>query len=84
MDGLNPDGLARIGCPVTILTGAASEPFYAPIADRLAARITDARRVELPGLRHTAPITDATRVAHAVRATLGRPAAAIPLEESPA
>ena len=82
MAGLDPDGLARIGCPVTILTGAASEPFYAPIADRLATRITGARRVELPGLRHTAPITDATRIAHAVRAALARPAAAVPLEET--
>jgi pimeloyl-ACP methyl ester carboxylesterase len=82
MAGLDPDGLARIRCPVTILTGAASEPFYAPIADRLATRITDARRVELPGLRHTAPITDATRIAHAVRAALARPTAAVPPEET--
>ena len=84
MAGLDPDGLARIGCPVTILTGAASEPFYAPIADRLAARITDARRVDLPGLRHTAPITDAALIASAVRAVLVRPAAPAPLEESTA
>ena len=82
MAGLDPNGLARIGCPVTILTGAASEPFYAPIADRLATRITGARRVDLPGLRHTAPITDATRIAHAVRAALARPALAVALEEA--
>jgi pimeloyl-ACP methyl ester carboxylesterase len=82
MAGLDPDGLARIGCPVTILTGSASEPFYAPIADRLATRITGARRVELAGLRHTAPITDAARIAHAVRAALARPAAAVPFEET--
>jgi O-succinylbenzoic acid--CoA ligase len=82
MAGLDPDGLARIGCPVTILTGAASEPFYTPIADRLATRITGARRVELAGLRHTAPITDAPRIAQAVRAALARPAAAEPFEET--
>jgi len=33
MTGLDPDGLGSIACPVTILTGAASERFYAPIAD---------------------------------------------------
>jgi pimeloyl-ACP methyl ester carboxylesterase len=82
MAGLDADGLAGIGCPVTIVTGSASEPFYAPIADRLVTRITGARRVELPGLGHTAPITEAPRIAHAVRAALARPAAADPIEET--
>ncbi len=64
MDGLEPDGLARITCPVVIASGGASEPFYAPIADELAARIgPHAVRERLPGLRHTAPITDAALVA---------------------
>ncbi len=67
MTGLDPDGLARIACPVAILTGSASEPFYAPIADALAARILGARRIDLAGLRHTAPITDPATVAAAVR-----------------
>ena len=67
MAGLDPDGLARIACPVAILTGSASEPFYAPIADALAARIPGARRTDLAGLRHTAPITDPATVAAAVR-----------------
>ncbi len=49
---------------------AASEPFYAPIADALAARIPGARRAELPALRHTAPITDPGAIADAVRAAL--------------
>jgi len=91
MDGLDPDGLGRIRCPVTILTGAASEPFYAPIADALAARVPGARRVELPGLHHTAPITEPHAVAVAIRAAiarpdaaLGRPVAAAPPEETPA
>ena len=74
MQGLDPGGLARIACPVTILTGTASEPFYAPIADAAAARIPGARRVRLAGLRHTAPITDPGPVAAAVRAAL-RPSA---------
>ena len=71
MAGLEPDGLGSIACPVTILTGAASEPFYAPIADALAARIPGARRAELPALRHTAPVTDPGAIADAVRAALG-------------
>jgi O-succinylbenzoic acid--CoA ligase len=84
MVGLDPDGLRRIGCPVTILTGAASDPFYAPIARTLAARIPGGRCAHLPGLRHTAPITDAALIADAVRAALGRPVAAAPPEETPA
>ena len=70
MRGLEPDVLARIACPVSIIAGSASEPFYAPIADALAATIPGARRGELPGLRHAAPITDPGPVAAAVRAAL--------------
>ncbi len=74
MDGLDPAGLGRIGCPVVILTGGASEPFYAPIAAALAARIVGARLIGLPGLRHTAPITEPDVVAAAIRAAIARPA----------
>jgi O-succinylbenzoic acid--CoA ligase len=74
---LEPGGLGSISCPVTIVTGAASEPFYAPIADALAARIPGARRVDLPGRRHTAPITEPDAIAGAVRAALGRPGTAV-------
>ncbi len=66
--GLDPDGLRRIASPVTLITGGGSEPFYAPIADALAARIMAARRVHLPDLRHPAPITDPAPVAAAVLA----------------
>jgi pimeloyl-ACP methyl ester carboxylesterase len=78
MSGLDPEGLARIVCPVTILTGSASEPFYAPIAGALEARIPGARHVELAGLRHTAPIIDPAPIAAAVRAALGLPIAVVP------
>ena len=84
MTGLDPDGLGSIACPVTILTGGASEPFYAPIADALAARIPGARRIDLPGLRHTAPITEPHAVAAAVRAALTRPDAVRRLQEASA
>ena len=64
MEGLEPDGLGRIICPVTLATGDASEPFYAPIADALAARVGPrAERIHLPGLRHPAPITDPSAIA---------------------
>jgi O-succinylbenzoic acid--CoA ligase len=68
--GLDPDGLARVVAPVTILTGGASEPFYEPIADALAARIPGARRDTLEGLTHTSPITQPGAVAPTIRACL--------------
>jgi pimeloyl-ACP methyl ester carboxylesterase len=63
MRGLEPGGLARVAVPVVIAVGAASDPFYLPIADRLARRIPAARLVVLPGLRHPAPITDSQPIA---------------------
>jgi O-succinylbenzoic acid--CoA ligase len=68
--GLDPDGLDRIQAPVTILTGDASEPFYRPIADALAARIPGARRIHLPDMAHASPITDPGPIAAAIRSSL--------------
>lgn len=68
--GADPDGLRRIVAPVTLITGDASDPLYAPIADALAARIPGARRARLSGLRHPAPITDPGPIAAAVREAL--------------
>jgi pimeloyl-ACP methyl ester carboxylesterase len=70
LTGVRPEGLASIAAPVTILTGGASEPFYAPIADALAARIPGARRDTLAGLGHPSPITQPAPVAAAIRAAL--------------
>jgi pimeloyl-ACP methyl ester carboxylesterase len=70
LTGLDPDGLARIEAPVTVLTGGASEPFYRPIADALAARIPGTRRDTLDGLKHTSPITQPALVAPVIRACL--------------
>ena len=64
--GIESVDLDRIVAPVTLATGGASEPYYVPIADALAARIRGARRVHLPGLRHVAPITDPHPVADLV------------------
>jgi pimeloyl-ACP methyl ester carboxylesterase len=68
--GTRPDELGRVSAPVTLLTGGASESFYAPIADAVAARIPGAIRDTLPGLAHPAPITEPARVAAAVHAAL--------------
>ncbi len=68
--GLDPDGLARITAPTLLLTGGASDPFYAPVADELARRIHGTLRATLEGLAHTAPIVRPNRVAEAVRALL--------------
>lgn len=70
MPGLDPDGLARIACPVVLVTGGVSDAFYAPIAEALAAVIPGATRVTLPGLRHTAPITDPATFATLIRTSL--------------
>ena len=66
LSGLESGGLSRIAAPVTVLTGTASEPFYAPIAGALVARIPGARLVTRSGMRHTAPITDPEPVAAAI------------------
>jgi pimeloyl-ACP methyl ester carboxylesterase len=66
LGGLDPAGLARIAAPVTVLTGTASEPFYAPIARAVVAHIPGARLVTFDGFRHPAPITDPEPVAAAI------------------
>jgi lipase len=70
LTGARPEDLAGITAPVTILTGGASERFYTPIADALAARIPGARRDTLDGLGHPSPITQPATVATAIRAAL--------------
>jgi pimeloyl-ACP methyl ester carboxylesterase len=70
LTGLEAGGLARIDVPVAILTGTASEPFYAPIARAVVARVPGAHLVVLGGLRHTAPISDPEPVAAAILAAL--------------
>ena len=70
LTGLDADGLARIAAPVLLLTGDASDPFYAPVADEVARRVPGALRATLEGLAHPAPITRPSPVADAVRAFL--------------
>ncbi len=66
LTGLDAEGLARIAVPVAILTGSDSEPFYAPIARAVVARVPGAHLLTLDGLRHTAPISDPEAVAAAI------------------
>ena len=68
--GLDPAGLDRIGAPVTLLTGGASESFYRPITEALLRRIPGSRHIELPGFTHAAPITDPAPIAEAISAAL--------------
>ena len=70
LTGLEPEGLGRITAPTLILTGGASEPLYAPIADALANLVPGARRATLEGLSHTSPIMAPAPVADAVAAFL--------------
>lgn len=81
MEGLDPDRLEGIAVPTVLATGSASQPFYAPIADALAARIGPATRIALDGLRHPAPITDPAPIADLVLALLDR--AGRPVEPAP-
>jgi O-succinylbenzoic acid--CoA ligase len=69
MGDLDLGGLSRIACPVVLATGGASDDFYAPIADALAAAISCSRRVVLPGLRHVAPVTDPVPFAELIQAS---------------
>ena len=70
LTGLDVDDLVHVVCPVTILTGAASDAFYIPIADALARRIPGARRATLDDLTHTSPITQPGLVADAMLGAL--------------
>lgn len=78
MPDLDPDGLARIGAPVILGTGTASEPFYAPIAEAIRERVPGARVEHLSGLRHFAPIVNAGPVADLVRPLLATDPSADP------
>ena len=61
--------MAAIACSVVLATGSASDDFYAPIADSLAAAIPGSQRVVLAGLRHVAPITDPAPIAELIEKT---------------
>jgi pimeloyl-ACP methyl ester carboxylesterase len=77
MPDLDIDGLSAIRCPVVLVTGGLSDPFYATIVEALATRLPTAQVVHVPGLRHTGPITRPDAFAALVR-ELAEPLAARP------
>ncbi|MFM2106565.1 MAG: hypothetical protein RL338_1597 [Chloroflexota bacterium] len=68
--GLDPAGLERIDAAVGLLVGGGSDPVYGAISDGLLERLRFPRQVTLPGLAHTAPITEGATVAAAIRECL--------------
>ena len=63
---------SKIVCPVTIVTGEASEPFYGAIAAALMRAIAGAGLQGMAGARHDAPIAQPARFAEIVRIALAR------------
>lgn len=75
MAGLTGEGLDAITAPTLLLTADASEPFYRPIADALAARIgVAATRADIAGsLDHMAAAHTPAPIAAAIRRHLSLP-----------
>lgn len=62
--------LESAGVPVLLAEGAESPPVIAAIADELARRLPQVRRLRVPGAGHMLPVTHAAQVAPAVQAHL--------------
>jgi pimeloyl-ACP methyl ester carboxylesterase len=70
--GLEPGGIARIGCPVVLAGGGESPPLYAQLMDALAARIPRVSVERLEGVGHGAPISHPGLVAASIEAFAAR------------
>lgn len=73
---LAPGRLEGLGCPVLLMEGAEALPVIRDITARLAERLSDARRVTIPGAGHMGPLTHAAQVAAEIegfRPGRGRP-----------
>jgi pimeloyl-ACP methyl ester carboxylesterase len=64
--GLDPGGLSRIACPISIATGGMSGPLYPAIAEALVRQVPGAQWTSIPGVDHMAPITRPDIIAAAV------------------
>lgn len=64
---LSPEEVARIPCPVTLLVGERTNPFFARHTDDLASIIPDARRVDVPNGDHAMPYLEPDGTAEAIR-----------------
>ena len=69
---LRPGGLEGIDAPVMIITGGASPPVIAAIAEALAACLPDVGRAVVPDAAHMLPITHPAQVAGLIAANLDR------------
>lgn len=72
--------LARITCPVLLVGGAASPPVIAAVLDALAAGLPGARRAEIAGAGHMAPVTHPGPVSDAIAAFLATDDAKEPVD----
>ena len=70
---LAPGRLEALRCPVLIVTGTGSPSVMPAIARALAARLSHAQRVDVPGAAHMAPITHPQEVGAAIRRFLETP-----------
>lgn len=61
------DRLRQLRCPVTILTGERSQPWFHRIAATLRTLLPDAQIVEVPGVGHAMAFEDPAGTADAVR-----------------
>jgi pimeloyl-ACP methyl ester carboxylesterase len=66
LSGMDPDGLAAIGCPTIIATGDRSAGVYADIATALRTRVRTATHRTFEDADHMAPITRPELIAAAV------------------
>ena len=70
--GMEPNGLSRISCPVTVAVGSETLAVYGAIADGLCDRIENAERVSIDAADHMAPIVSHEAIAVAVESSASR------------
>lgn len=63
---LDDEQVAGIRCPVLLVGGASSHPWFAEMLDRLQRLVADPTRVTIAGAGHSAALTHAARVGAAV------------------
>mgnify|MGYP002266801760 CR=1 FL=1 len=73
-NSMQPQALANISVPVTVIDGERSPDLAHAIQDTLASRIPGATRVTIAGAGHMGPISHAADVAAAIRENLARAA----------
>lgn len=67
IDPLPPDELARIACPVTLVTGERTGPYLLRVADTLESIIPGLLRLQVPNADHDMPFSNPSGTADAIR-----------------